>query len=132
MKFSKSRVFPLEKKALEAIVQISDSPSKPLQSSLDIFLSKKKKDKLLAAQEEIKILKKKNQVLKQKNATLSSHLTIQMDELADECNELRRSVRNKGIQRTQLVNMYKRPVQLTGAQPHLFFLYSVFYFCLRV
>jgi len=62
MKLSKLRVFPLEKKALEAIVQISDSPFKPLQSSLEIFSSKTKKDKLLAAQEEIKILKKKNQV----------------------------------------------------------------------
>ena len=71
----KLKVSPLEKEALEAIVQLSESPSKPLQSSPETLSSKKKKDKLLAAQAEIKILKEKNQVLKQKNATLSNHLT---------------------------------------------------------
>jgi hypothetical protein len=81
-KLPKLKVSPLEKEALKAIVQLKESPPKPLQLSPKVMSSKRKKDKLLAAQAEIKTLKEKNQVLKQKNATLSSHLTTQMGELA--------------------------------------------------
>jgi hypothetical protein len=77
-------VSPLEKGALKDIVDLNKSPYKPLQLSLEVMSSKRKKDKLLASQAEIKTLKEKNQVLKQKNATLSSHLTTQMGELAKE------------------------------------------------
>jgi hypothetical protein len=39
----------------------------------------------------------KNQVLKKKNATLSSHLTTQMGELADEFTKLRKCIKRKEI-----------------------------------
>jgi arsenate reductase-like glutaredoxin family protein len=88
IKLPKLKVSPLEKEALEAIVQLSESPSNPLHSSPETFSSKKNKDKLVSSQEEIKILKEKNQVLKQKNATLRNQLTTHMGELADECTKL--------------------------------------------
>jgi len=111
-KLPKLKVSPLEKEALKSIVQLKESPPKPLQLSPRFMSSKSKKDKLLAAQAEIKILKEKNLVLKQKNATLISHLTTQMGELAEECTKLRKSIKKKGIQRIQLVNMYKKNISL--------------------
>jgi hypothetical protein len=42
-----------------------------------------------------------------------------MGELADECTKLRKSIRRKGIQRTQLVNMYKQNIILRAANRKL-------------
>ena len=102
----------MEKEALKAIVQLKELPSKPMKLSHEVMSSKSKKDKLLAAQAEIKTLKEKNQVLKQKNVTLSSHLTTQMGEMAEECTKPRKSIKRKWIQRIHIVNMYNQNLSL--------------------
>ena len=55
------------------------------------------KNKLLAAQVEVYALNDKNRTLKQKNATLSKHITTQMGELTEECRKIRKNIRRKGI-----------------------------------
>jgi hypothetical protein len=110
-RLSRLKVSPLEKEALEAIVQLSESPPEsapetdqgPKTNWAQLF-----KD----ADRQLKEVQEKNQKLHQENVTLNRQLSSQIDELAGECNQLKRNIRKKMIQRKQLVNVYKQNLSL--------------------
>jgi predicted RNase H-like nuclease (RuvC/YqgF family) len=110
-RLSRFKVSPLEKEALEAIVQLSESPPESApeteQGPKDNW-AKLFKD----ADRQLKEVQEKNQRLHQENVTLGRQLSSQIDELAGECNQLKRNIRKKMIQRKQLVNVYKQNLSL--------------------
>jgi hypothetical protein len=110
-RLSKLKVSPLEKEALEAIVQLRESPSEP--SPETVQGPKTNRAQLLKnADRQLKEVQEKNQKLHQENVTLNQQLSSQMDELVEECNQLKRNIRKKVIQRKQLINMYKQNLHL--------------------
>jgi hypothetical protein len=110
-RLSRFIVSPLEKEALEAIVQLSESPPESAtetdQEPKD-YWAQLFKD----ADRQLKEVQEKNQKLHQENVTLGSQLSSQIDELAGECNQLKKNIRNKMILRKQLVNVYKQNLGL--------------------
>jgi hypothetical protein len=93
-RLSRFKVSPLEKEALEAIVQLSESPPEsapeteqgPRENWAKLF-----KD----ADRQLKEVQEKNQRLHQENVTLGRQLSSQIDELAGECNQLKKNIRKR-------------------------------------
>jgi hypothetical protein len=106
-RLSKLKVYPLEKEALEAIVQLIEYPPEPSPET-DQGPKTNQAQILKDANRQLKEVQEKNQKLHQENATLSQHLSSQMDELAEECNHLKRNIRKKMIQRKQFIYIYKK------------------------
>jgi hypothetical protein len=81
---------------LEAIVQLSESPP---ESAPEIEKGPKDNwDKLLKDEEkQLKEVQEKNHRLHQDNVTLGRQLSSQIDELAGECNQLKRNIRKNMI-----------------------------------
>jgi hypothetical protein len=96
---------------LEAIVQLSESP---LKSALETEQGHRENwAKLFKdTDRQLKEVREKNQRLHQENITLGRQLSSQIDELAGECNQLKKNIRKKMIQRKQLVNIYKQNLSL--------------------
>jgi hypothetical protein len=110
-RLSRFKVSPLEKEALEAIVQLSESP--PESSPETEKGPRENWDKLFKyADRQLKEVQEKNQRLYKENFTLGRQLSSQIDELAGECNHLKKNIRKKMIQRKQLVNIYKQNLSL--------------------
>jgi hypothetical protein len=95
-RFSKFRVSPLEKEAFEAIVQLSESP---LESTRETDQGPKTNWAQLIkdADRQLKEVQEKNQKPYQENVTLNRQLSIQIDELAGECTQLKRNIRKNMI-----------------------------------
>jgi hypothetical protein len=95
-KLSKFKASPLEKKALEAIVQLRDSPPDPASEAKQ--RPKEDWDKLFKeTKSHLREVQEKNQKLHQENITLGRQLTSQVNELAEECNQLKKNIRRKRV-----------------------------------
>jgi hypothetical protein len=57
---------------------------------------------------QLREVKENNHKLHQKNITLGRQLTSQVNELAEECNQLKKSIRRKRVQKKQLANIYQQ------------------------
>jgi hypothetical protein len=91
-KLSKFKASPLEMEALEAIVQLRDSPPEPASE----VEQRPKEDwaKLFKETENpLREVQEKNQKLHQENITLGRQLTSQVNELVEECNQIKKKIR---------------------------------------
>jgi septal ring factor EnvC (AmiA/AmiB activator) len=106
-KLSKFKASPLEKEALEAIVQLRDSPPEPTSEAEQG--PKEDWDKLFKETDnQLREVQEKNHKLHQENITLGRQLTSQVNELAEECNQLKKNIIRKRVQKKQLANIYKQ------------------------
>jgi hypothetical protein len=110
-KLSKFKSSPLEKEALEAIVQLRESPPEPSPEA-EKGPRENWTQLFKEADNQLKKVQEKNQKLHQENVTLGRQLSSQINELAGECNQLNKTIRRKRVQRKQLVNIYKQNLNL--------------------
>jgi septal ring factor EnvC (AmiA/AmiB activator) len=64
-------------------------------------------------------VQEKNQKLHQENITLGRQLTSQVNELAEECNQLKKNIRRKRVQKKKLANIYKQNLSLRAENRRL-------------